>query len=303
MSSGKPSLVFFGSGPVSLGSLQFLCQHFTIEMVITKPNPKSSRAPRLIPEYAEAHDLPMLQPASKAELSQVVARAMFSSQIGVVVDYGMIIPSDVIDSFEFGIINSHFSLLPEWRGADPITFSLLSGQKTTGVSLMLIVPQLDEGDLLLQRPYSIKSHETIISLTDQLVQLSNTMLHEAIPAYLADMIHPYPQDETKIATYSRKLTKSDGELNWHKPAIQIEREIRAYLGWPGSKTEIAGKRVTITQAEVVEQSGAAGHFEQQATQLVAYCGDQALIIHRLKPDGKAEMTAQAFLAGNPLLAS
>lgn len=300
MSSGKPSIVFFGSGPVSLASLKALHANFELEMIITKPNPASSRAPRHVPDYVEQHDLPMLQPATKTELSQLVKQANFASRVGVVVDYGMIIPQEVIDSFELGIINSHFSLLPEWRGADPITFALLSGQDTTGVSLMLIVPELDEGDLLLQRPYAIKPDDNIISLTDELVKLSNTMLTEAIPAYLDDMIHPYAQDETRPTTYSRKLTKADGEIDWHKPADQIEREIRAYLGWPGSKTEINGKRVTVTQASVRDQSGAAGTFEQQGKQLIAYCGENALEIQKLKPDGKGEMPIEAFLAGNPL---
>ncbi len=298
MSSGK--LVFFGTGPVSLASLKSLAENFEIEAVITKPDPKRSKDPRLVADFAETNGLPLHQPANKDELHEVVKNANFTSRYGVIVDHGMIITKATIELFELGIINSHFSLLPEWRGADPITFSLLSGQETTGVSLMLIVPALDEGDLLLQRKYQITPDETIDSLTTNLVELSNDMLLEALPVYEQGLIHPYKQDESKHASYSRKLTKSDGEIDWNKSAEQLEREVRAFLGWPGSKTEIAGKRVAVTSAEVSEIEGEVGRISEHEKKILVHCGQGSLLINSLKPDGKGEMESQAFLAGNKL---
>lgn len=303
MSSGnKLQIIFFGTGPVSLASLKSLHANFKIEAIFTKPDPKSSRAPRLVAEYAEQNDLPFHQPATKNELHELIKAANFESNLGVVVDHGMIILEETIDLFELGIINSHFSLLPEWRGADPLTFSLLSGQEITGVSLMTIVPALDEGDLLLQRKYQITPDETIQTLTDNLVSMSNDMLTEALPAYASGLIHTFTQDKTKHVSYSRKLKKSDGEIDWNKSATQIECEVRAYMGWPSSKTEIAGKRITITGVEVLKEDGQGevGSFSEQNKMILATCGQGSLLIKTLKPDGKAEMPAAAFLNGNPL---
>ena len=131
-------LVFFGSGPVAAASLKKLAKHFVIEAVITKPQPAHHREPFPVLALAEELGLRTLTPNSKQELSDLFSTKPVKSKLGVVIDYGFIINQDVIDSFPHGIVNSHFSLLPEWRGADPISFSILSGQQKTGVSLMVI---------------------------------------------------------------------------------------------------------------------------------------------------------------------
>lgn len=297
----KQSLVFFGSGPVGLASLQSLSQHFAIEAVVTKPNPASSRAPRLVAEWTEQQNMTLHQPDGKAALSKLFENLHFESSVGVVVDYGFIIGEDVIDRFEYGIVNSHFSLLPEWRGADPITFSLLSGQEKTGVGLMVIVPAMDEGDLIAQEEYIIAGDETIYSLTDNLVDLSNEMLARELPRYVAGEISPQPQDTNQQATYSRKLTKADGEIDWSKSAVEIEREVRAFLGWPGSYTTINNITFVVTQASVSHESGKAGEPFRHDKQLGVYCGGGALIIERLKPAGKQEMDSASFINGYKII--
>src|SRR5262249_45964550 len=156
--------------------------------------------------------------------------------------FGIIVSQKTIDYFPLGIINSHFSLLPQWRGADPITFSILSGQKQTGVSLMLLVAAMDEGPLLSQGVYDIEPDETTPSLTDSLIKLSHALLVDALPRYAAGDITARSQEVVAqmmgIPTepsYSRKLTKEDGIIDWKKPAEQIEREIRAFADWPKSR--------------------------------------------------------------------
>lgn len=296
------SLVFFGSGPVAAQSLQLLAQVFEVEAVITKPKPSHHRGGFPVIELADSLGLKMFTPANKKELTELFTDRPVASKIGVVIDYGLIITQEVIDYFPLGIVNSHFSLLPEWRGADPITFSILSGQKQTGVSLMLITAGLDEGPLLAQSPYNIPDGATTPSLTEALIELSHVSLVKILPIYMNGDISAAPQELVTIAanttpTYSRKLTKEDGLIDWAKPAEQIEREIRAFIEWPKSNTILAGKEVIITSAKVIDESGTPGQPEVHGKELIVYCGKQALSLGTLKPNGKKEMTAAAFLAG------
>src|SRR5687768_14480973 len=228
--STLPKIVFFGSGPVASATLAGLLPHFAIEAIITKPRPEGHRGSVPVLEFAEANKLPVFTPRNKAELTELFTTATFTAPVGLVVDYGIIISRSVIDYFKLGIVNSHFSLLPEWRGADPITFSILSGRpETAGVSIMLINEKLDEGELLAHKPFALPPHMTTPDLTDELVALSNHMLIETLPKYIAGSITPYPQPATE-PTYSRKLTKQDSILDVTKPADQLEREVRAFAG-------------------------------------------------------------------------
>jgi methionyl-tRNA formyltransferase len=252
----------------------------------------------------EKLQLKTFTPSGKAALSELFATNPVVSKVGVVIDYGFIINRDVIDYFPLGIVNSHFSLLPEWRGADPITFSILSGQKQTGISLMLIDEKMDEGPLLAQATYEIERGETTPSLTDSLIELSNYTLEEILPLYVAGQIKPIPQEETTLAisstpTYSRKLNKQDSVLDFTKPAEQLEREIRAFIEWPKSRTTLGDIDVIITAAHVTPttnlQPGRIEIFPEGT--LSISCTESTLWIDALKPAGKPEMTIQAFLAG------
>ncbi len=287
------SLVFFGSGPVAKASLGFLSQHFVIEAIITKPSTEE--------QMTEAAPTARILTASdEKDVNKLVSNNAFKSQLGIVVDFGIIVERSVIDSFSLGILNSHFSLLPQWRGADPISFAILSGQPKTGVSLMLINEELDEGNLIAQQSLRIDSKVTTPDLTNQLVGLSNAMLLKNIPAYVSGQLQPYTQGLTQTPTYSRKLTKQDGVIDWSKPAVQIEREVRAYSGWPRSRASLGKYDVIISDAVVVDNSGIAGTWQTSKNSLVVFCGEQALNIKRLQPVGKKDMPIQAFLAGHKL---
>lgn len=292
--ASKPSIVFFGSGPVALSSLILLEPAVTIEAIVTKPATEAE----LRHAFPEA---PLYAVSSRKELDTLCQQQQFQSSCGILIDFGIIVSQLVIDSFARGIINSHFSLLPEWRGADPITFSILSGQKETGVSLMLLVTGMDEGPLLAQAPYDIPLTATTPQLTEELIQISDAMLKEVLPLYLAGDVQPQAQLAATIGpkepTYSRKLTKEDGRLDWTKPAATLEREVRAFSSWPYSYTTLAGKDIIVTAAEIVDDTGNPGEVRADKRTLVVCCGEQALNILRLKPAGKSEMTAQAFLAG------
>lgn len=299
------SIVFFGSGPVAAASLELLANSFNIEAVITKPKPPHHRGPVPVIELAGSLNLPIITTADKAELSEKIAQSHFRSRVAVLIDFGIIVRKDVIDAFPLGIINSHFSLLPEWRGADPITFVILSGQHRTGVSLMLLVEAMDEGPLLAQVPYDIEPKETTPTLTEALIELSYEALREILPLYIDGLVTPAPQDAVSMSTspeptYSRKLTKNDGIIDFSKPAEDIEREIRAYIEWPKSHATIAGKDVIVTAAHVAttdSKDNKIGTVFILEKKLLAQTGEGILAIDYLRPVGKPEMTATAFMAG------
>ena len=300
MEQSKPqSIVFFGSGPVAAASLAHLFKHFDIELVVTKHTPKHHKDPAPVETFAQNNNVQLLYADTKTELDTVLSGHDIDSHCGVVIDYGVIISKQVIDMFRYGIINSHFSLLPEWRGADPITFSILSGQSETGVCLMTINEGLDTGPLIAQATVAIQPDDTNTTLTDKLISASNQLLSDTLPAYYAGTIQPQPQDTAKIATYSRKLTKQDGWLNTQKPATVLAREIRAFNEWPKTKFTFAEEfTVIITKANAVDDSHAPGSINITAdNHLLIGCRVGSLDIIELMPLGKQKMSTTAFLNG------
>lgn len=301
MNSKKPLVVFFGSGPVAAKSLGLLQKHCEIEAVVTKPSTLKEMA-------AVAKEIPIHSVSNGDELDALIENNSFKSRLGILIDFGIIVSRGVIDSFEKGIINSHFSLLPEWRGADPITFSILSGQTQTGVSLMLLVEAMDEGPILSFGIQDITSSMTEPELTHRLVLLSDGLLAVEIPRYLTGETKLMDQEDIgskmmlnypKKPTYSRKLTKEDGILDFTKPADQLDREVRAFITWPKSRTTIANKDVVILRTAVDSSvTGKRGNvFQTKDKKIGIFTSKGALIIEELKPAGKNAMTARAFLAG------
>ncbi|MBP6041571.1 methionyl-tRNA formyltransferase [Candidatus Saccharibacteria bacterium] len=300
-SLSSESIVFFGTGDVSLASLKHLANIYRIEAIITKPdsiNHGRTNYPA-VKKWAIANSIDVHQPENKHNLTEHFESARYISRVAVVIDYGIIISDDVIDYFPLGIINSHFSLLPELRGADPITFSLLSGQKETGVSLMKINPQLDEGDIIVRGSLEISKDDTNQTLTSKLIDKSNELLSTSLPQYMAGQIKPQPQKSDGIS-YSKKIAKADGELDFDESVARLEREIRAYQPWPGSYTTIDGTVVLVTSAEIAQQPNdlqAGTLVLLSKNQLGVVCDDGILEIKSLKPQGKNIMNSQAFLAG------
>ena len=291
----KISLVFFGSGPVAAESLRLLANTFDIEAIITKPTTEQEMGSA----YANA---PIFTVSTKDELDKLIENTSFTSQVAVLIDFGIIVSQKVIDYFPYGIINSHFSILPGLRGADPISFAILEGKKKTGVSLMLLVEAMDEGPILSVGALDLDGSETTPSLTKELVILSYNLLKDHLAEYLSgetDLV-----DQQILAnkfdvrpSYTRKLTKLDGNIDWLKSAEQIEREIRAYSGWPKSKTTLNGMDCVITNASAINKSGKPGEYSIDNKSLYVFCGENALKIESLKPAGKKEMNIAGFLAG------
>jgi methionyl-tRNA formyltransferase len=292
----KQSLVFFGSGPVAEASLKLLQRSFEIEAIVTKFTTLSEMK-------AIANNIPVYGVSNKIELDELLKVNKFGSKLGLLIDFGIIVSQDVIDYFGLGIVNSHFSLLPELRGADPISFAILEGREKTGVSLMLLVQAMDEGPILAQKELALTDTDTSVSLSTKLVQLSYELLLENLPKYSKGELKPQEQDiEGTTPTYTRKLNKADGVLDWNKDALTLEREIRAFIEWPKSKATLGSVEVVITKAYSVPSNSPNSkpgevQIVPEVNLLSIECKNGALYVEKLKPVGKKEMDAQAFLAG------
>lgn len=291
-------ILFFGSGPVAAKSLELLKEYCDIGAVITKPS--------TLDEMSTIGSCSVYAVQTRNDLDVLFDSVPFDFKLAVLIDFGVIISQKIIDHFPLGIINSHFSILPEWRGADPITFSILSGQEMTGTSLMLLVSGMDEGSILSVGTYNISPQETTPSLTERLITLSDSLLRDSIPRYISGDITPTDQilssqKYNKAVSYSRKLTKNDSILDWSKPAQILEREVRAFIGWPRSKTIISEKNVVVTRAHVIsDEIGLPGQPFIHDRQLAVRCGEGSLVIDSLIPAGKKEMSGESFLVGHPL---
>ncbi len=289
-------IVFFGSGLVAEKSLTFLKKYLDIELIITKSLPGTKH--NNVVNLSTKMNLPVKIINDSQALSNLINDSNFSSKLAILIDYGVIVPQQTIDFFQYGIINSHFSVLPDLRGPDPITYSILSGQSETGVSLMKIVEKLDEGPLLDWQNLELNQQETSENLTNQLIDLSNQLIKKNIVDTDWDNFKFVDQTITKKAiSYSKKLQKNDGQLDFNLAAEVLERQIRAFDVWPKSFTTIKNIPIIITKASIINKNGPAGELFIENHQLGIYCQDQALMIEKLKPAGKNLMSSTDFLNG------
>lgn len=296
-------LVFFGTDAFSVPSLvHLLAAEWDVVAVVTKPDSRTGRGQELtspaVKRLAEARHIPVFQPSKLPDIKDQLRD--LDPSAGVVVAYGRIIPASILQLFPKGVINVHASLLPKYRGASPIESAILAGDESTGVTLMQLDTGLDTGPTYDNSTLQLAGTENRLSLYEQLAELGADLLETKLAAILDGTIVPIPQDSTQ-ATTTRLITKDDGRLDWSRPAETLERQIRAYLGWPGSRAELAGAEVTITEARVLPKDGPSGTpYKTPASELAVFTAKGSLIIDRLKPAGKREMTGPEFLAGHPL---
>jgi len=308
MTNTSKTLIFFGNERLASGIetdapiLKSLIESgYDIPFIVVSQGESSGRKSRKLEviELAEEHSIEVKFVEKMADLAEEISNS--GASFGVLAAFGRIVPQTIIDLFEHGILNIHPSLLPEFRGSTPIESAILSGQSITGASLMNLSAGMDEGQVYGFAEVKITPETSKQELYEELSASGAALLIELLPKILDGSITPMEQDHEN-ATYSTKLTKKDTEIDWSKPAEQINREIRAQLGWPGSKTQIAGKEVTIIEATLSEESGTPGQpFAISKSRFGIYCGDKALEILKLKPAGKSEMTAAGFMAGNKIV--
>lgn len=299
-------LIFFGTDAFSVPTLaRLLAENWNIVAVVTKPDTRTGRGQELtapaIKRLALAAGVPIFQPHGPlAELASKLSA--LKPTAGVVVAYGKIIPATIRELFPKGLINIHASILPKYRGASPIEAALLNGDDTTGVTLMRIEAGVDTGPTYDVATHQLAGTETRLELYEQLSELGADFLAAKLAHILDGTVVPIPQDHS-TATHVGLISKADGHIKWDQPATVIERQIRAYLGWPGSRATIAGVDCLITAAHVLPDT-TTNHpgtpYVTPSGELAVHTGTGSLVIDRLKPAGKREMTGPAFLTGHPL---
>lgn len=298
-------ILFFGNERIATGvntevpTLQALIQagYEVAAVVVAQNDPGKSRKARQleIATVAESHNIPVISPSKLSE--SVSDLASFKAEAAVLVAFGKIVPQTVINIFPRGIINIHPSLLPKHRGPTPIESVILNGDKETGVSLMQLSAEMDAGPVFAQETILLNGRETKQQLADQLLGIGKDMLMNYLPQILDGNLTPIRQKESD-ATYDNRIGKEEGVLDFvGKNAEQLEREVRAFAGWPRSRAKIGTTEAVITQAHAADTSGTPGTPLLDGTTLGIYAAEGALIIDSLIPAGKKEMPTQAFLAG------
>jgi methionyl-tRNA formyltransferase len=302
-------IIFFGTAELACASLEALARvpEFQVVAVVTQPDKPRGRKmevqPSAVKELALRLAIPILQPKRARDESFLAELRALAADLMVVVAYGQILPQALLDIPRHGCLNVHTSLLPKYRGAAPIQWAILNGDAETGVTIMKMDAGLDTGPILSQRntPTALTDNSQI--LHDRLARMGAELLVETIPNYVAGKIAPVPQPPE--TSYARKIEKTDGNIDWSRPAETIERLIRAFTPWPSAFTflETAGTRrmLKIWEAEILRESGPPGvALRADASGLIVACGVDALRIKRLQLEGGKRMNARDFLAGHPI---
>jgi methionyl-tRNA formyltransferase len=301
-------IIFMGTAELSCASLEKLAGKFSIAAAVTQPDKPKGRDLKLqfspVKILAGKLKLPVLQPAKARDEKFISELRELKPDLIVVVAYGQILPPPILDLPKFGCLNVHTSLLPKYRGASPIQSAILNGETETGVTVMKMDSGLDTGEILSQASTPILPEDNSQMLHDRLAQLGAELLVETIPDYVAGKILPKPQP-AEGASYAAKIKKEDGKIDWSEPAEKLLNRLRAFTPWPGAftflKSELKPQLLKIWKAEVLEKSGAAGEIlSADKNGIVVACGKSALRILELQSEGGRRLSAQEFLAGNPL---
>ena len=302
-------LVFMGTPESAVPSLRRLLDDgHEVAAVWTQPDKPAGRGNKLhlspVKEFALEHDLTIHQPV---KIKTQEAKDLFASHeadLAVVVAYGRILPSSFLNTPRNGCINLHFSLLPKYRGAAPVNWAIVNGERETGVTTMRIVEELDAGPILLQSSTAIVEEETAPELMKRLAEMGAELLSETLKRF--DSIHSQPQRE-EDATFAPMLKREDGLIDWSMDASAIERRVHGLQPWPNAYTTLNSRRLIIWQAtpEKTEQlSVSPGQIvEAHGDSLVIACGNEtALRVLELQPEGSRRMTSREFVNGAHLTA-
>ncbi|MDG9929108.1 MULTISPECIES: methionyl-tRNA formyltransferase [unclassified Pseudomonas] len=281
------------------GTPEFAAQHLQalldagreIIAVYTQPDRPAGRGQRLMPspvkQLALQHDIAVYQPQTLRDPAAQAELAALRPDLMVVVAYGLILPQVVLDTPRLGCINSHASLLPRWRGAAPIQRAIEAGDASSGVTVMQMEAGLDTGPMLLKVTTTITADDTGGSLHDRLAELGSQAVVEAVDKLTAGELRGEVQDDS-LATYAHKLNKDEARLDWNRPAVELERLVRAFNPWPICHSTLNGEALKVHAAEPGEGRGAPGTvLAADKTGLTVACGDGALRLTRLQlPGGK-----------------
>ena len=300
-------VIFMGTPEFAVPSLVKLIENFNVIAVVTQPDKPVGRKQVLtaspVKKIAEKNQILVIQPEKLRNNLEITEQLKsFNPDLIVVAAYGLIIPKEIIELAKYGIINVHASLLPRWRGASPINHAILYGDQETGITIMEIDEQMDHGRIISQQTVKIEHNDNAQTLSKKLEAIGGDLLVKTIPDYISGHISPQVQDES-LVTYASKLSKESGKIDWNKPAIEIERMIRAFNPWPEVWTIWQDKKIKITEASVTENEAPhsdsdTGKVYLNNKNLAVYCQKNSLIIKKLQLEGKKEQLASEFLNGH-----
>jgi methionyl-tRNA formyltransferase len=306
----KLKIIFAGTPDFSVPTLKALITNadFDVAAVITQEDKPVGRKQILTPPpvkvAAEENKIKVYQPAKIKLIKDEIAA--IAPDFLVVVAYGKLLPQAILDIPKYGCINIHASLLPRWRGAAVIQAPILAGDSETGITIMKMDAGLDTGPIIAQMKVNLLKDETAETLHDELAALGAKILPETLKAFARGEMELKPQDENQV-TYVLELKKEDGKIDWKKPAVEIERMVRAYTPWPGTfsifnfQLSIINKVLKIIEVENIGlpiNKFKIGEIFLENKKMAVQTGDGAVVIKKLQLEGGKPMSAEDFLRGH-----
>ncbi|WP_170448881.1 methionyl-tRNA formyltransferase [Ruegeria arenilitoris] len=293
-------VIFMGTPEFSVPVLDALVRagHEIAAVYCQPPRPagrgKKDR-PTPVHARAEALGLPVRHPTSLKSPEERAAFAALKADVAVVVAYGLILPQPILDAPRHGCLNIHASLLPRWRGAAPIHRAIMAGDAETGVCIMQMEAGLDTGPVLLRQATPIGPEETTAQLHDRLSAMGADLIVQALDRL--PELTPEPQPEVGV-TYAAKIDKAEARVDWSRPAVEVDRQIRGLSPFPGAWTQIEGERVKLLASRLSDGQGMPGVALDDALRVA--CGTGAVELLRLQRAGKAAQDREIFLRGWPI---
>ncbi|WP_413568347.1 methionyl-tRNA formyltransferase [Bdellovibrio sp. HCB117] len=305
----KVRVCFLGTPEFAVTSLQALLrdEHFEVVGVVTQPDRPAGRKLQLTPSpvkvLAQEHNLKVISPESlKADAAAVAEIASWGAEVGVVVAFGQILTQSFLDSFRFGCVNVHGSVLPRWRGAAPIQRAIEAGDLESGVTLQKMVKKLDAGDIIGIRRVKITPEMNALELHDKLAELGADLLRVELMDYVRGNLAPTPQDESQV-TIAKKIEKHESQVDWNLSAKAIDGKIRGFVYGPGVFTLLQGKKLKLHKAVPVSGpvSAEPGSITTvNADHLSVATGDGILKLYEVQPESRNRMKVADFLKGHDL---
>ncbi len=297
-------IVFMGTPLCAAATLEGLLQGpDPVVGVVTRPDRPIGRGQRIesspVRKVAKRHKKPVLAPERIRETGFLEALKDWGPELIVVVAYGRILPTPVLELPVHGCINVHYSLLPKYRGAAPMTWALVKGEETTGVTTMRLVEQMDAGAILLQKEVPIATDETTTSLDDRLTPVGTRLLLETIRGMKEGRIADRPQQDAE-ATYAPILKKENGQIDWNLPAKEIERRVRAFSPWPSAYTHWKGLWFKVHRAELIHREPGAPPGEVIRADDGGFwvaTGQGVLGLQEVQQENRKRMPAPEFVRG------
>lgn len=298
-------IIFMGTPDFAVPVLETLIasEKHTVRAVVTQPDKARGRSGKLIftpvKEVAVKHEIPVYTPRKVKDPEFVDTLKLISCDIIVVVAFGQILSKEILDFPKFGCVNVHASLLPRWRGAAPIQWSILEGDDKTGVTIMQMDVGLDTGDMLATEEVPLLGTETGESLFEQLSTLGGPLLLKTLDEIENGEAEPVKQNDEE-STYAKMLTREMGELDFKEEAVRLERYVRGLNSWPSAYTHYHGKLLKIWEADVVEDDSEGRPGEIVGLQkdgFLIQTGKGCLKARQVQLEGKKRMSAGDFLRG------